>query len=31
MRLERIERLPRKDQEFILKFLDTYLEKAEGG
>jgi transcriptional regulator with XRE-family HTH domain len=31
LRLERIERLPRKDQEFILKFLDTYLEKAEGG
>jgi transcriptional regulator with XRE-family HTH domain len=30
LRFERIQRLPRKDQEFILRFLDTFLEKAEG-
>ena len=28
-RVERIKRLPRKEQEFILKFLDTVLERAE--
>jgi hypothetical protein len=27
--IERIKRLPRKDEEFIIKFLDTVLEKAE--
>jgi transcriptional regulator with XRE-family HTH domain len=31
LRFERIQKLPRKDQEFILKFLDTFLEKAERG
>ena len=29
LRFERIRRLPRKDQEFLIKFLDTYLEKAD--
>lgn len=29
LRIERIKHLPRKDQEFIIKFLDTVLEKAE--
>jgi len=29
LRFERIQRLPRKEQEFILRFLDTFLEKAE--
>jgi transcriptional regulator with XRE-family HTH domain len=29
LRFERIQRLPRKDQEFIIRFLDTVLEKAE--
>ena len=27
-RFERVRQLPRKDQEFILQFLDTYLERA---
>jgi hypothetical protein len=31
LRFERIHRLPRKDQEFVIRFLDTVLEKAEGG
>jgi transcriptional regulator with XRE-family HTH domain len=29
LRFERIRRLPRKDQEFIIKFIDTYLEKVD--
>jgi len=29
LRIERIKHLPRKDQEFIIKFLDTVLEKAK--
>ena len=29
LRFERIQRLPRKDQEFVIRFLDTVLEKAE--
>ena len=29
LRFERIRRLPRKDQEFIIKFLDTFLDQAE--
>lgn len=29
LRFERIQRLSRKDQEFIIRFLDTVLEKAE--
>ena len=29
LRIERIKRLPRKDQEFVLRFLDTVLERAE--
>ena len=28
-RMERIKRLPRKEQEFVLRFLDTVLERAE--
>jgi transcriptional regulator with XRE-family HTH domain len=28
-RIERIKRLPRSEQEFVLKFLDTVLERAE--
>jgi hypothetical protein len=28
LRFERIQRLSRKDQEFIIRFLDTVLEKA---
>jgi transcriptional regulator with XRE-family HTH domain len=27
-RLEKFKRLPRKEQEFVLKFIDTVLEKA---
>jgi transcriptional regulator with XRE-family HTH domain len=30
LRVARIKRLPRKEQEFIIRFLDTVLEKAEG-
>ncbi|MCW5971693.1 MAG: helix-turn-helix transcriptional regulator [Blastocatellales bacterium] len=29
LRLERIKRLPRKDQEFVIRFLDTILERSE--
>lgn len=29
LRLERIKRLPRKDQEFVIRFLDTVLERSE--
>lgn len=29
LRVARIQRLPRKEQEFIIRFLDTVLEKAE--
>jgi len=29
LRFERVQRLSRKDQEFIIRFLDTVLEKAE--
>ncbi len=29
LRFERIKRLPRKDQEFVIRFLDTVLERAE--
>ncbi|MBI3941248.1 MAG: helix-turn-helix transcriptional regulator [Acidobacteria bacterium] len=28
LRFEQVRRLPRKDQEFVIKFLDTMLEKA---
>jgi transcriptional regulator with XRE-family HTH domain len=28
-RIERVRRLPRKDQEFVLQFLDAFLERAE--
>lgn len=28
-RIEKIKQLPRKEQEFVLKFLDTVLERAE--
>ena len=31
LRFERIQRLPRKDQEFVIRFPDTVLEKVEGG
>jgi transcriptional regulator with XRE-family HTH domain len=31
LRFERIQRLPRKDQEFVIRFLDTVLERAESG
>jgi hypothetical protein len=31
LRFEQIRRLPRKDQEFVIKFLDTVLEKAGKG
>jgi transcriptional regulator with XRE-family HTH domain len=29
LRVARIQRLPRKEQEFVIRFLDTVLEKAE--
>ena len=29
LRFERIKKLPRKDQEFVIRFLDTVLERAE--
>jgi transcriptional regulator with XRE-family HTH domain len=31
LRMERIKRLPGKEQEFVLCFLDTVLERAEQG
>ena len=31
LRMERIKRLPRKEQEFVLRFLDTVLERPEQG
>lgn len=29
MRFDRIRQLPRKEQDFVIRFLDTVLEKAE--
>ncbi len=28
LRIEKVKRLPRKEQEFVIKFLDTVLERA---
>lgn len=29
-RFERIQQLPRKDREFVINFIDTYLQRVEG-
>jgi hypothetical protein len=29
LRIEQIRRLPRKEQEFVIRFIDTILEKAQ--